>query len=287
MWFPFLVCSLAILGYHYFKKERKLIQGQNVVIIGGSSGIGKELGIQLANKQNRIILVSRTMADLELIQRQLSDKHIFQVYVFEADWTVRTDLERLRLFCLEKFDSIDKLVLCAGVLSTLLFEDICNLQEFDLIVDNVFRINAIAPIVATQVFLQDLMKQKGQIVVISSAAGVMAAPTRSLYTATKHSVTGFFRALRIELAPKDVSVCIVIPGSVDTNLRNSALDAKYSSQSKKSNGISVEECVGLIIEGIENRECEIFIPKSYRFGASLVNIFPFLIDYLASKKYKV
>jgi short-subunit dehydrogenase len=227
------------------------------------------------------------MADLELIKKQHYDKHIFQVYVFEADWTVRADLERLRRFCIETFDSIDKLVLCAGVLSTLLFENLCDLQEFDSIVENIFKINVIAPIIATQVFLPDLMKQKGQIVVISSAAGVMAAPTRSLYTATKHSVTGFFRALRIELAPKDVSVCIVMPGSVDTNLRNSALDAKYSSQPKKSNGISVEECVGFIIEGIENRECEIFIPKSYRFGASLVNIVPFLIDYLAKKKYEL
>ena len=114
----------------------------------------------------------------------------------------------------------------------------------------------------------------------------MAAPTRTLYCATKHAVTGFFRSLRLEMNGA-ISIHLVLPGSVDTLLRANALDSHLSKQTKNSKGISPERCAKIILDGVNRGLDEIYIPGYYRFAASLTYLWPSLVNYLAKKKYGI
>lgn len=177
------------------------------------------------------------------------------------------------------------MIFSSGVHGISYFQDIQNLENAT---NQIFQINTIGPILTTQLFLPELQKNaSSQIIVISSASGVMAAPSRTLYTASKHAITGFFRALRMEVRKSGVSICHVMPGSVDTEFRASAVDAKsVPDQSTKSRKVmSPEKCASIILNAAQKMKEEVYIPKVYQYAVLFGVLFPRLIEWLAAKKY--
>jgi dehydrogenase/reductase SDR family protein 7 len=280
-----MIWLLVLSGlFVYFRpKQRIPIENRKIVILGASSGIGKQLGLEFA-KKNHVILVARRIADLKAIQKEILELG-GQCDVFQCDWTDSLKLSELVEFVKSK-GGLDHLILCAGIMSTLTFEKVTERPDFELVLDSMFKTNSYGPILAAKEFLPQLIESQGMITVISSAAGVMAAPTRALYSATKHAITGFFRALRIELESKSVDVCIVMPGSVQTDLRHSSIDGNVAKdQSSPKKGMTVQLCTKKIMEAMERRDREVHLPRIYQLGAILVNLFPEVIDFLAKVKY--
>lgn len=195
---------IFFLSVHYYTKNSisNPIVNENILIIGASQGIGRELSLKLASRKCNIILVARSESSLKALKTELECLNSVQEFhTFKADWANQKDLNLLLEFLTRKFQILNTLILCAGVLSTCTFEQICEIEN-ENIIQNIFNVNSIGPILATRLFLPKLIESKGLIIVLSSSAGVMAAPTRTLYCASKHAVTGFFRALRIEMKPK-------------------------------------------------------------------------------------
>jgi len=119
----------------------------------------------------------------------------------------------------------------------------------------------------------------------------MAAPTRTLYTASKHAITGFFRALRMEVRSKGIHICHVMPASVKTDFRSSAVDvtdpAKAdSSKTQSKSAMSPEKCASLILQAAAMLEEEVYLPRYYQLAVWIGVLFPGLIEYFAAKKYK-
>ncbi|KAI8912714.1 hypothetical protein EDD86DRAFT_224147 [Gorgonomyces haynaldii] len=266
-----LVCVVLWLVYPRTKAVIK-----SAVIIGGSSGIGREIALQYASRGIKTVIVGRRLLELEQVVQECALKA--ESHSFQGDITIEDDMRRLLRFADTKFKT-DTLVLVAGVLSVQPFE---NLQDTSII-HQIFDVNTLGPIVATKIFLQRLMESKGRIVVVSSAASTMGAPTRSLYSATKHALNGFFNSLRIELDGR-VDITIAMPGSVDTGLRKSALDALPDDKHKKAMDPSV--CAKKIIEAVDYKQRYLFLPSYYRLATILSYIVPDVIDSIAKSKYK-
>ncbi|KAJ3092977.1 hypothetical protein HK102_013767 [Quaeritorhiza haematococci] len=174
-----------------------------------------------------------------------------------ADATGEDDIARIVSKVNESFreGAVDTLILCAGIINVLPFADILNLDRSrssggpaisqqtskaphggdhqpdvsTRIVEDIFRVNVLSPILCVKHFLNALVLAKGQVVVVSSVAGVIGAPTRSLYASTKFALNGFFNSLRVELESKGVGVCVIMPATVDTDLRASAVDLERPS----------------------------------------------------------
>ena len=83
--------------------------------------------------------------------------------------------------------------------------------------------NLEAPILLTRDLLPALRRSRGRVINISSVLGFIGTPFMTIYTASKHGVSGFSEALRLELAPHGVQVCAVEPGRHDTGF-NARLD---------------------------------------------------------------
>ncbi|TSD83787.1 SDR family NAD(P)-dependent oxidoreductase [Mycobacterium sp. KBS0706] len=83
--------------------------------------------------------------------------------------------------------------------------------------------NLEAPILLTRDLLPALRCSRGRVINISSVLGFIGTPFMTIYTASKHGVSGFSEALRLELAPHGVQVCAVEPGRHDTGF-NARLD---------------------------------------------------------------
>ncbi|KAI8916808.1 hypothetical protein BC831DRAFT_486759 [Entophlyctis helioformis] len=274
---------------------------QRVVILGASSGIGHHLALQYAARGARLLLVARRRDRLESVQAECIAVHPSSssspssqppVHVLVGDITIESDMEAAVRASASLLGGVDVLVLCAGVTSLLPFADLCALDSAAApstsrsLVETVFQTNVIGPMMTTKRFLPTLKASKAQILVISSAASVIAAPTRSIYSASKHALTGFFRALRIELAPSGVTVCIALPGTVDTELRRSAVDGTGSaSKYSGSSGIPANVCASIIIAGSDRGDHQIYMPWFYYYVHVLSVIVPSVIDGFAAKKY--
>ena len=306
--------------------ERAKLLGR-VCLIGASSGIGKQLALQLSRMEiYGLVLASRSAGKLEALTGDCNEiaQSIDKISFKACDITKLQDLKMLLAHCEERMGGVDTLIICSGVISTLPFADVASAEALQDITNSIFQINAVGPILAAKIFLPCLeqsastMRQsngiKPRIVVVSSASGVMAAPTRTLYTASKHALTGFFRALRMEIRGKGISICHIMPGSVDTPLRESALDAKQTldletidrdepirspplnsttsattTRSRRTTPerkvMSPEKCASIILQSAQDLKEEVYIPKIYQLGVLVGVLFPGLIEYLARRKY--
>lgn len=206
-----------------------MFAGQIWWITGASSGIGSALAQALAQKQAKLILSGRNVEALNDVAAQCKSPSF--ILPFEAtDYAaIAGVVDRAWRWAASEGGPIHGLVNNAGI------------SQRSLAVDTVFEVyqrivavDLLAPIALTQALLPHLVKAGGgQIVAISSVAGILGAPLRSAYSAAKHGLIGYHDSVRAETAHQGLKVLVVAPGSVRTNVSKNSLDA-----SAKARGFS-------------------------------------------------
>ncbi|KAJ3220623.1 hypothetical protein HK099_004139 [Clydaea vesicula] len=278
-----IICVLVITCIYLSKERSHWLHRENkerVVIIGSSSGIGKELSLQYAKRGAKLILMSRR----ENLLKELTKKCLetsSSVNYFKGDITNEADLKGLLDLANEKLGGVDTLILCAGILSSSQFKE----ETETSLIQTIFNTNTIGPILAARIFLKALLVSKGNLVVISSVAGLIPAPTRSIYGASKAAINLFFNSLRIEYESRGLNICLILPATVKTEFRNSALDAEDNLENNKTFGIDTVKCCNIIIRSSDLRLKQVFIPVHYFAISLLEKIFPSVTNYFAKKKY--
>jgi short-subunit dehydrogenase len=128
----------------------------------------------------------------------------------------------------------------------------------------------------------------GKIVVVSSIAGKFGFFLRSSYSAAKHALHGYFESLRLENEKKGISILMVCPGKIKTNVSLNAAGAAGDSHNKMDpsheNAMSAEECAKQIIAGIMNDKEEIFIGGKELLIVKIKRFFPKLFGKLIRKQ---
>jgi len=117
------------------------------------------------------------------------------------------------------YRAIDVLLLNAG---STMWSRLDELEDPDLL-EQLMRTNYLGAAWLTWRALPALVAARGRIVAVSSIAGLVGVPTRTGYSASKHAMTGFFDSLRIELAGQGVSVTIVAPDFVRSEIHRRAI----------------------------------------------------------------
>ena len=258
----------------------------NVVIItGASAGIGHHLALQLADQGARIVLAARTATRLEETAEQCRQRGA-QVLVVPTDVGKQLQCENLIEKTLKKYGSLDTLINNAGISMWARFEDIKNLS----LMEEIMRVNYFGSMYCTHYALPYLKKSNGRIVGISSLTGKAGVPTRTGYAASKHAMAGFFDSLRIELADYGVSVTMIYPGFVATQVRKRACgaDGKPLERSplRETEVMTAESCAELILKAVAHRKRELVMTRRGRLGLWLKLIAPRLVDRMASEAIK-
>ncbi len=192
---------------------------QTVIITGASDGIGAEMARQLAQQQGAqvaLVLAARN----ETLLNQVADEcrtQGSQVLVVRTDVSDEAQCRALIERSVAQFGRIDALINNAGVSAQALFSDV-KAQDLGWY-ENLMRINLWGSVWCTHAALPHLKATRGQIVAVSSLAGLVGVPGRTAYSATKFAMTGFFEALRTELRASGVSVTTAYPGVVATQIR--------------------------------------------------------------------
>lgn len=189
------------------------------LVTGASSGIGREIAIDLASLNIDLIIVARNKKELE----KLKEKVNVDVKIITLDLIKKDNV--YKLYDLVKNDNIDILVNNAGFGLFGLFYETNLDRELEMIDLNVTTYH-----ILTKLFLQDFIKKdSGYILNVCSSAGFMAGPRLSTYYATKNYITKLTMAINEELRQmkSNVSISALCPGPVNTNF-NKVANGEFS-----------------------------------------------------------
>jgi short-subunit dehydrogenase len=123
------------------------------------------------------------------------------------------------------------------------------------------------------------------VLLMSSLAAVIPAPTRAIYGSSKAASYILYQALSIENPSVDFS--FVLPSTVRGNFRASAVDAgPIREADPNQSGLKCEVVADRCIRAIDAREKIVFIPSFYRFVPLLLWLWPSYVEHKASQKYR-
>lgn len=180
-----------------------------ILITGGSSGIGADAAKYLAQLGGSVAIVGRNVARLHQVAEEITAADDIPPLVIVAD--ILKDAERIISDTIKHFGKLDVLVNSAGICEKNNLENL-TLNSFD----NVFDINVRGVILLTQLAAPHLAKTKGNIVNVSSLAGLRSDPRFLSYCVSKAALDQFTKCVALDLAPKRVRVNSVNPGAIDT-----------------------------------------------------------------------
>ncbi len=198
---------------------KKDFKNKVAVITGGASGIGLATALEFAEHGAKIALLDMDRQALESCITLFTESGYDCMGLF-CDVTCEDACQNAINQVLTHHGQIDILFNNAGITQRGVFED-TRTEVFKKVMD----VNFYGSLYCTKAALESLIKQKGQIIVNESVAGVAPLVGRTGYSASKHALHGLFTSLRCELRHKGVHVMIVCPGFIKTNLQQRALDS--------------------------------------------------------------
>ncbi|PKN52089.1 MAG: short-chain dehydrogenase [Deltaproteobacteria bacterium HGW-Deltaproteobacteria-13] len=182
-----------------------------VLISGCSSGIGRALTLEFAARNCRVFATARKLSTINDLKAQ-------NVEISALDVTDEKSIAACVDSVIAKAGRIDMLVNNAGLL---LIGPLVELETNELrrqfetnVIGQAALIRAVAP--------HMIGKRSGKIVNMSSVSGVLPTPFAGAYCSTKAAFTAFSDSLRMELAPFGITVVIVQPGGIKSNLSDNA-----------------------------------------------------------------
>ena len=182
------------------------------IITGASSGIGRACAAVFAERGVSVIAVGRNEAALEELRNETRD-FTGSTKPHLADVTELSQIDRLLSETTEHFGRLDVLVNAAGILKPGNIEN-TTLDEWD----KMMNINVRSVFHLMQKCVPHLQASKGNIVNLSSVAGLRSFPNVLAYCVSKAAIDQLTRCSALELAPKGIRVNAVNPGVVVTNI---------------------------------------------------------------------
>lgn len=257
-------------------------RGNVVVITGASAGIGLEVARQLSQAGAKLVLAARDPALLESAAEACRELEA-EVIAVPTDVGDSEQCRRLIEQTVETFGRLDTLINNAGISMHARFDQLSDVHA----VDRITRINYFGSVYCTWYALPHLKRSRGRIVGVSSITGKNGVPTRTLYAATKHAMAGFFDSLRIELKDEGVTVTMLYPGFVATDIAERALGPDGQPLGtrpvRKEFAMPAAECARQIIAAAGERKREVIMRRRARLGLIAKIFFPEKVDEMARR----
>ena len=255
---------------------------QVILITGASSGIGKALACALAPQSPKLVLVARDHARLQEVALTCENLGA-SALVIPTDVTDSQACASMIQQAVSTFSRIDVLVNNSGISMWSTVDDIQDMQ----LVHHVMAVNFFGSVSCTKLALPFLKATQGRIVAISSLAGLTGIPGHSVYCASKHAMNGFFESLRIELAGTGVTVTIVAPDFVQSEIHERSVGANGQPFGRVLQGharfLSAERCADMIVKAMTQRKRMVFTSWRGQWGRWMKLVSPHVIDWVVRK----
>jgi NAD(P)-dependent dehydrogenase (short-subunit alcohol dehydrogenase family) len=194
--------------------ELKPIENQVVVLMGASSGIGRETALRLAKRGAKMVVAARSEAGLRSLEDDLRELG-GEVTTLVADVSEFEQVEAVAQSAVEEYGRLDTWVHLAAVGLFAPFDQ-TRPEEFRRVLD----VDLMGQVYGAIAALPRIKREgRGALVHISSVVGKRSAPLQSAYSASKHGIDGFLESLRVELLQEgwsSIAVTNVMPAAINT-----------------------------------------------------------------------
>jgi short-subunit dehydrogenase len=227
-------------------------RGRVALVTGVSSGIGRAIALDLASRGTTVVAVARRKELIEEVA-ELCRRTAPASSSAVVDVADRHAVEEMCAETLGRHGRVDVLVNNAGIpqrthATRVTVED----------VEEVMRVNFFGGVYATLALLPSMLERhSGHIVNIGSVAGRVGSPRESAYSASKYAVTGWSEVLAADLRGTGVSVHLVVPGAIDTEMWQKAQEpAAY-----RGRFVPPQAVAGAVRECLETGRFERWVPR--------------------------
>ncbi|MCC6137195.1 MAG: SDR family oxidoreductase [Bdellovibrionaceae bacterium] len=184
---------------------------KDVLITGAGSGIGKATAKIFSHNEYRVFLVGRNVQKLEQTQKELTHTSV----VVPCDISHPSGLSSLQEVLKKHTAHISVLVNNAGIYKMAPFaEETAEHWDWH------FKTNLFAAVNLTHILWNDLKKNKGSVVNVSSTLGLRPIPGTGAYSASKAALNSWTQTLALEAGADGVRVNAICPGLVDTPIHS-------------------------------------------------------------------
>jgi NAD(P)-dependent dehydrogenase (short-subunit alcohol dehydrogenase family) len=273
-----LVVTLAAGAVLWQRRRaaRYHLRGKNVVITGGSRGLGLALARQFLRRGARVALLARDLAELKNAQRKLASD---EVWIAQCDVTDKKQVERTIEHLLRQLDQIDVLVNNAGLISVGP-AGAMTLDDFRQSLD----IHLWAPLYTTLAILPEMKRRReGRIVNVCSIGGKISVPHLLPYSVGKFALSGLSEGFTSEARRDNVLVTTVYPGLMRIGSpRHASFKGKHRaefawfslSESLPLISIGADRAARQIVSACERGDARLVVSLPAKLALQLHEMFP-------------
>jgi short-subunit dehydrogenase len=248
------------------------LEGKNVLITGGTRGIGKCMIQELIKGGvSKIAVIARDKENLKKLSQEFEEVKFLKITGDVANIEVlREAVARIE----DKWGHLDILINNAGIVSAGPLDDIQDEDVYDQV-----AINFTAVLLLTKYCIPLLKSaEEGAILNISSGLGLIGMPFYSVYGSTKAAIRQFSDSMRRELAPFNISVTCAFPTATDTDMMQ-----KFKGRKMDSPEFVAERS----IQGMLNKEIQVIFGGEERLKENRLNFeAPAELDMLVAQNYE-
>ena len=257
-----------------------------VLITGASSGFGEDAARLFAKEGCRVVLAARRLERLQSLADDIQNAG-GEALAIPVDVNESAEIEVMVQTALDLYGQIDILFNNAGFGSVDWLENL----EPDRNIETMIRVNLIGTMLVTRAIIPHMLKQRsGQVINMSSVAGLIAAPLISNYSASKYGVRAFTDALRREVSPFGIKVSGIYPGPARTEFGKNIKETRSRKTVKKIKypHLTSEYVARRVVDVAKRPVRSLVIPWWFRVITGFDMLFPVVVDwilYLFSKIY--
>jgi NAD(P)-dependent dehydrogenase (short-subunit alcohol dehydrogenase family) len=244
--------------------------GKRCFLTGAASGIGRATALKLAAEGAELYLTDRdaegleaTVADARGLGARVSEHRVLDIADYDQVAAFGADIHT-------RHGSMDVVMNIAGVSAWGTVDQLTH-QHWN----SMISINLMGPIHVIETFLPPMMAagRGGHLVNVSSAAGLVALPWHSAYSASKYGLFGLSEVLRFDLARHRIGVSVVVPGAVNTPLVRSVeiagVDRDHPKVSRwvdrfAGHAVSPEKVADKILAGVRKNRFLVYTSNDIR-----------------------
>ncbi|MEA9411729.1 3-ketoacyl-ACP reductase [Flavobacterium sp. PL02] len=189
------------------------LKNKNALITGAGKGIGKAVAIALAKEGVNVILLARTQADIDAVATEINAFGVKSLAI-TADVADINSVNKAIEKAIAEFKTIDILINNAGIAA---FGNFLELEPAAW--ERIIQVNLMGTYYVTRAVLPNMIEnQVGDIINISSTAGLNGNALTSAYSASKFAVLGLTDSLMQEMRKHNIRVTALTPSTVATDM---------------------------------------------------------------------
>ncbi len=261
------------------------VHGKTIVVTGAGNGIGREVALELLRRGAKVAGLDLKNDWLDETKKLAGEK-ANGFFGLEADITDRTRVTELPAEIEKQLGAADALINVAGIIQPFVKINELGLDH----IDRVMNVNFFGPVNMIKAFLPVLLtRPEAHILNVSSMGSFAPVPGQTLYGSSKAALNMMTEGLRSELKETNVSMTLVWPGAIGTNITgNSGVtfgNGELTEAQKKAAARVLSPAVAgkMIVDAVEAKARRIYVGSDSKLMGYLTRLAP---DFAANLIYK-